>query len=277
MALKLVTAPAIEPITLAEAKAHLRVDVYDPAEGLSAAIKLVPAAHAIADTSELAGLAGGPSADNELIAVLITAARQDCEAFQNRAYLTQTWELWLDAFPSKNYIELPRPPLQLPAVTAGSFVTGAVYRILSVGTTDFTLIGASANTVGVVFTATGAGSGTGTATASVIISYYDADDAVAYFAGSNYLADDRSEPGRLVLNSGKSWPSTTLRPANGVCITFIAGYSAAASVPESWKAAIKLLLGHLYENREAVIIGQTAAELPMAVERLLWKDRVFGP
>ncbi len=51
-----------------------------------------------------------------------------------------------------------------PTITAGSFVTGDEYRILTVGTTDFTLIGASANTVGIVFVATGAGSGTGTAT-----------------------------------------------------------------------------------------------------------------
>ena len=48
--------------------------------------------------------------------------------------------------------------------TAGSFVTGATYVIATVGTTDFTAIGASANTVGVRFVATGAGSGTGTAT-----------------------------------------------------------------------------------------------------------------
>ena len=47
--------------------------------------------------------------------------------------------------------------------TAGSFVPTRVYKIVSVGTTDFTAIGASANTVGTVFTATGAGSGTGTA------------------------------------------------------------------------------------------------------------------
>lgn len=47
--------------------------------------------------------------------------------------------------------------------TAGSFTVGKSYTIASIGTTDFTLIGASANTVGVKFTATGAGTGTGTA------------------------------------------------------------------------------------------------------------------
>ena len=51
-------------------------------------------------------------------------------------------------------------------VTAGSFSTGNTYVIASVGTTDFTLIGASANTVGVVFVASGAGTGTGTAHAT---------------------------------------------------------------------------------------------------------------
>ena len=45
----------------------------------------------------------------------------------------------------------------------GSFVVGKTYQIVSVGSTDFTLIGASANTVGVIFNATGVGAGTGTA------------------------------------------------------------------------------------------------------------------
>lgn len=48
-------------------------------------------------------------------------------------------------------------------ISAGSFVIGVRYTIVTVGTTDFTAIGAASNTVGVSFTATGAGSGTGTA------------------------------------------------------------------------------------------------------------------
>ena len=47
--------------------------------------------------------------------------------------------------------------------TAGSFIVGQQYKIVSVGTTDFTAIGASANTVGTLFTASGVGAGTGTA------------------------------------------------------------------------------------------------------------------
>ena len=50
-----------------------------------------------------------------------------------------------------------------PVLQAGQFEIGATYVIQSVGTTNFTSIGASSNAVGVQFTATGAGTGTGTA------------------------------------------------------------------------------------------------------------------
>lgn len=46
---------------------------------------------------------------------------------------------------------------------AGNFVVGRTYQITEVGTTNFTLIGASNNNVGTLFTATGAGTGTGIA------------------------------------------------------------------------------------------------------------------
>jgi len=49
-------------------------------------------------------------------------------------------------------------------VVAGSFTIGSIYTITSVGTTNFMAIGASSNTLGVTFTASGVGSGTGTAT-----------------------------------------------------------------------------------------------------------------
>jgi len=51
----------------------------------------------------------------------------------------------------------------LTAITAGSFVVGKTYTIVTAGTTDFTTIGAANNDVGTVFTATGVGTGDGTA------------------------------------------------------------------------------------------------------------------
>lgn len=63
------------------------------------------------------------------------------------------------------------------SVNAGSFTVGNEYTILSVGTTDFTAIGAASNTVGVTFTATGVGSGTGTAGQTMFntVVYIDTD------------------------------------------------------------------------------------------------------
>lgn len=49
-------------------------------------------------------------------------------------------------------------------VNATAITAGEMVRIASLGSTDFTAIGASANTVGTQFIATGAGTGTGTAT-----------------------------------------------------------------------------------------------------------------
>ncbi len=66
--------------------------------------------------------------------------------------------------PAQGYVYYYAPAVATAtSVTAGSFVIGNVYQITSVGTTDFTLIGASANAVGVQFTATGSGTGSGTA------------------------------------------------------------------------------------------------------------------
>jgi len=56
-------------------------------------------------------------------------------------------------------------PVGTPA-NAGNFVVGQSYTIDSIGTTDFTVIGAASNTIGVIFTASGAGSGSGTAIAN---------------------------------------------------------------------------------------------------------------
>jgi hypothetical protein len=54
-------------------------------------------------------------------------------------------------------------PAARATTTAGNLIIGQTYRILDVGTTDFTLVGATANTVGVIFIATGTTTGTGTA------------------------------------------------------------------------------------------------------------------
>ena len=89
MPLTLVTPPTLEPLTLAEATSHLRVDLND---------------------------------DDDLITDLITAAREYAETVTRRALLTQTWDLKLDAFPASSGtpVRLPFPPLQ--SVTSIQYV-----------------------------------------------------------------------------------------------------------------------------------------------------------
>ncbi|HEJ7903487.1 TPA: phage gp6-like head-tail connector protein [Serratia marcescens] len=42
------------------------------------------------------------------------------------------------------------------------------------------------------------------------------------------------------------------------------------------RTAMLLLIGHLYANREAVIVGASASKLPLAVESLLQPYRIYG-
>lgn len=186
--LKLKTAPTVEPVSLMEAQEHLRLDSDD---------------------------------DAGLVSRLITTAREYCESYQSRAYITQTWYLYLDAWP--DYIKVPLPPLQ--SVTS--------------------------------------------------IKYYDTSNTESTFSASNYYVDTNSTPGRIVLGYGKTWPSTTLRSANGICVEFVCGYGATPStVPQSFIQAMLLLIGHWYENREASS-EKALIDVPLAVDSLLWTERVF--
>jgi len=66
---------------------------------------------------------------------------------------------------SSSFLDMVNEPIYAhTTTTAGNFVTGKKYRITSIGTTNFTLIGATSNEIGIVFTATGPGTGTGSAT-----------------------------------------------------------------------------------------------------------------
>lgn len=109
------------------------------------------------------------------------------------------------------------------------------------------------------------------------ITYTDINGTVATMSASDYIADTASEPGRVVLGYGKSWPSDSLYPSNPICITFVAGYGAAgAAVPESLRTAIKLITGDLYENREASVATGNVQVVPFGVEFLCWPYRIKG-
>jgi hypothetical protein len=111
-------------------------------------------------------------------------------------------------------------------LTAGSFVTGINYTIQTLGTTDFTLIGAGSNTVGTTFTATGAGTGTGTAssnaTYNTLIGYRSGDlisggsknTILGRFDGNQGSIDIRNSDNNIVLSDGDGNPRLAYVSAN---------------------------------------------------------------
>ena len=89
------------------------------------------------------------------------------------------------------------------------------------------------------------------------VTYLDAEGTEQIYA------DARLVNGSAYPAAGGSWPSAYER----VTVEFTAGLASPSDAPELLAAA-KLLLGHLYENREAVS-GQTVNEVPLGVDALI--------
>ena len=111
------------------------------------------------------------------------------------------------------------------------------------------------------------------------IKWYDRDNNMHTIESSNYLVDNKSEPGRVVANAGYAWPGQ-IRAINGICITYVAGHTAAANVPKVYKQAILMLAAEWNRLREATAVtgraGQefTDKEVPYGVKLLLGFDEV---
>lgn len=156
--LSLVTAPAALPLSLDEARQHLRLD-------------------------------DGDSFDEALVARLIRSAMEAAERYTGRALITQTWDLFLDRWPQARATEalwegvrigadlpdkaravlLPRPPLQAvvhvktydevdaetvwPAANYFVDTAGTPGRLMARAGRDLPVPGRAANGIEVRFTA----------------------------------------------------------------------------------------------------------------------------
>lgn len=105
---------------------------------------------------------------------------------------------------------------------------------------------------------------------SVVVKYVPEGGSLTTLAGAEYIVKDGGSKGvgaAVVLNQYKFWPTDILRSVNGVEVTFNAGWATADDVPEPIKQAVRLLLGHFYERREAT--GPPEKRLEFAVDALL--------
>jgi uncharacterized phiE125 gp8 family phage protein len=100
------------------------------------------------------------------------------------------------------------------------------------------------------------------------VKYYDADGVLTTWSSTNYVVRT-GDPGEVHLTPTGVWPVTEYRPG-AVVIRCTIGYgTTAASVPASVRAAILLMVAHLYEHREAVVTGTIATDIPLALGSLL--------
>jgi len=105
------------------------------------------------------------------------------------------------------------------------------------------------------------------------IQYYDSNGDLQTVDAADYRVDIISQPGRITEAYNAYWPDTR-DMTNAVIVTYEAGYAARADIPEEIKHAVKLMIGHLYENRESVT-SLSMVELPTGLKTLLSMKRVF--
>lgn len=112
------------------------------------------------------------------------------------------------------------------------------------------------------------------------VTYVDPTGTTRTWDSAEYLTDlpvgPHAQPARLALADGVSWPSTESR-INAVTVRLVAGYgSTGASVPSPIRSAMKLLIGHWYATRTAAQ-GPAMTDVPHGVDALLWPFKVWQP
>lgn len=119
------------------------------------------------------------------------------------------------------------------------------------------------------------------------VKYVDEDGAMQTVAGASWKWERTDAGARVLFDPDYSLPALGTRFQAGgdaIRVTLQAGYDVGdfsqgddpeMKLPSEARSAIMLMLGGLYANRENVVIGRTAIELPLGVRYLLDKIRVY--
>lgn len=179
--------PSIEPVRLDEARNHLRLDADQ-------------------------------TGDDDLVTMLLGAARRYAESYCGRSFITQQWQLVLDSFPGPSLMGVPYGrPYSIPG-HAILLEKGTVQRVDS-------------------------------------IQYTAMDGSTQTMPAADYAVELSSQPGRITPVFGKIWP-ITLPQIGAVRVNYTAGYGdTAESVPEGIRQWILMRVNSLYgPARDGVII-----------------------
>ena len=170
------------------------------------------------------------SDEDALISAQISAATRRLEALTDKKFVSQTWDVFFDSLPCKSkddWWDGTREGALSELYAPNKFLDLPFGPLISV---------------------------TGVYT-------YDEDDTEYEFASSNYSIDTAGPFGRIALKIGATWPSTILRPVNGLRVRGVFGYS---NLPDDIKEAVKQFTAKIYEHR-----GDELPQIPASVSMLL--------
>jgi uncharacterized phiE125 gp8 family phage protein len=219
---KVIAVEGVEPVTLAEARAHIEAQAYEDSD---------------VDPT-----------DDAMIEGWIAAAREHCEDFLGLSLVTKTLEIAMDTFPVST--DMGGTAIDLP----GGPVREIVQIMVPPPETEYTSDDVDSDTA--------------------------ADEPIWADGQLNpdlYVLDDYRQPNQVKpATAGAAWPSIVAAP-NAIKVRYLVGYGVdsdgGAALPATIRAAVLLVIGHLYLNREATT-DKALATLPLGVESLLRPKRV---
>lgn len=92
---------------------------------------------------------------------------------------------------------------------------------------------------------------------------------------TDYQTDLIQTPARIWTAPRSYWPDTEVERIGAVRLKFTAGYGANAStVPNTIKHLLKLLVGHWFKHKEAILTGTISKEIEIAANDLMLMNRV---
>lgn len=186
-----------------------------------AVLRTAPAALAVDLSALKSFLRIDGSSDDTILTAFTKAVTERLEEYTSRKFINQHWDVFYDSFGvelSKDWWDgVKDGPISMVSNSSLDSIDLPFGPLVSVGS----------------------------------VKTYDEDDTAYEFASSNYTLDTKGPFGRVCLKSGAVWPTTVLRPVNGVEVhNAVFGYgSSYTSVPEAIQHAIKITVGKFWENR----------------------------
>lgn len=109
------------------------------------------------------------------------------------------------------------------------------------------------------------------------IKYKDSDATETTLTeNTDYLVEcNEDQTGNIVLPYGESWPSFTAYPSKPITIKFVCGWTTADLVPYAIKAALKLICADMYENREGKALTSFDYKENRTIDALLINYKLF--